>query len=391
MADDDLNAFRLRLDVVAPKAADGQLSGLTFAIKDMFDVEGLTTGGGNPDWLATHSPAESTAPAVDACLEAGAHLVGIAIADELAFSPFGENAHYGTPVNSAAPDRVPGGSSSGSAAATAGGLVDFALGTDTAGSVRIPASYCGTYGMRPTYGRISTDGVMDLSPSFDTVGWFARDSDMLSRVGEVLLDQHDRGGRVRQILRLEEGFEQADESARPALEAAAQRVSEALGPAEPIKLNVGSLADSLNAYNTLRPPEVWAALGDWITKTKPHLGSRTVTRFKNVERQAHGDTSHAVTFRKRMIEEVTHLLGDDTLLMFPTVPTIAPKRGHDDATAATIRENMFRLTCVAPMLSMPEVTLPLATSQGAPIGLSLLGPAYSDRMLLDAVGQVATA
>ncbi|MEM8588249.1 MAG: amidase [Pseudomonadota bacterium] len=386
---DDLGALRLRLDLHG--AADGPLAGLTFAVKDMFDVEGLVTGGGNPDWLATHEPAISTASSVKACLDAGAHLIGIAIADELAFSPFGENVHYGTPLNSAAPDRVPGGSSSGSASATAGGLVDFALGTDTAGSVRIPASYCGVYGFRPTYGRVPIDGVLPLSPSFDTVGWFARDADLLARVGDVLLEAVDAARPIRRLLWLDDAFELADDSVRPSLEAAARRVEAALVPAEHTVLDEGRYADWLAAYNALRPPEVWATFGDWIKSTKPHFGSRTAKRFANVERVATADTTDARRLRANVEAQVADLLGDDTVLMLPTVPTIAPKKGHDDATAAALRENTFRLSCLAPLLGMPEVTLPLATADGAPIGLSLLGPADGDRMLLDAAQRVAMA
>lgn len=388
MSVDDLGALRMRLDLQDAGGAQGVLAGLTFAVKDMFDIEGQKTGGGNPDWLASHAPAKATAPSVRACLSAGAHLVGIAIADELAFSPFGENAHYGTPLNSAAPDRVPGGSSSGSASATAGGLVDFALGTDTAGSVRIPASYCGIYGLRPTHGRISTEGVMPLAPSYDTVGWFARDAAMLARVGDVLLDGNDAGGRVRRLLWLEDAFALADESTRPALEEAACRVEKALVAAERCVLDDGRYADWLAAYNVLRPPEIWATFGDWITRTKPRFGSRTAKRFADAERMATADTADALRFRAEIRSKIAALLGDDTILMLPTVPTVAPKKGHDDATAAGLRENTFRLSCLSPMLGMPEVTLPLAWADGAPVGLSLLGPANSERMLLDAAVRI---
>jgi amidase len=386
---DDLGALRLRVDIADESATNGALSGLTFAVKDMFDIEGITTGGGNPDWLATHSPATATAPSVQRCLEAGARLTGIAIADELAFSPFGENAFYGTPLNSAAPDRVPGGSSSGSASATAGRLVDFALGTDTAGSVRIPASYCGVFGMRPTYGRISIEGVMPLSQSFDTVGWFARDADVLTRVGNVLLDEKNVGGTVRRLLWLDDAFHLADASTRPALEAAGTHVSDVLGATDHIVLEKGRIADWLSAYNTMRPPEVWSNFGAWIKQIKPRFGSRTAKRFADVERNAGADISGALKFQATVRHHIAGLLGDDTLLMLPTVPTVAPKKGHDDATAAALRENTFGLSCLAPMLGMPEVTLPLASADGAPIGISLLGPAFGDRMVLDAACQVS--
>ena len=223
-AADELGALRLRVDIAPSR--QGALSGLTFAAKDMFDVAGIVTGGGSPDWLASHGPAARTAPSVQACLDAGARLTGIAIADELAFSPFGENVHYGTPRNPKAPDRVPGGSSSGSASATAGGLVDFALGGDTAGSVRVPASWCGLFGMRPTHGRIPLEGVMPLAPSFDTVGWFARDGAMLSRVGRVFFD--DPAPPIRRVFWLKDAFALADGQ-----EILEQAATQPRGPARP--------------------------------------------------------------------------------------------------------------------------------------------------------------
>ena len=122
-----------------------------------------------------------------ACSLPGARFVGKTITDELAFSMNGQNAHFGSPVNGAAPDRITGGSSSGSAAAVSHGLCDFALGSDTGGSVRAPANHCGLVGLRPTHGRISLQGVLDLAPSFDTCGWFARDVPTFARVGDVLL------------------------------------------------------------------------------------------------------------------------------------------------------------------------------------------------------------
>ena len=174
-----LNALCAHANVAKDGRHKGVAAALSFALKDVFDVEGVTACAGNPDWLRTHRAATRTAPAVDKLLDAGASLRGLTITDELTLGLNGENFHYGTPTNPAAPDRVSGGSSCGSAAAVAGGLVDFALGTDTGGSVRVPASYCGIFGFRPTHGRVSNAGVVPLAPSFDTVGWFARDPKVL--------------------------------------------------------------------------------------------------------------------------------------------------------------------------------------------------------------------
>src|SRR5271157_4147240 len=163
---------------------DGPLADLSFAAKDLMDVAGFKSGWGNPDRLRDADPAVATAPAVLASLMAGARLVGKTHTDEVACGMFGMNPHFGTPINPKAPTRVPGGSSSGSASVVAAGLCDFALGTDTGGSIRVPASFCGLYGIRTSYGRISTSGVMAMAPSFDTVGWLARDAVTLRRVGE---------------------------------------------------------------------------------------------------------------------------------------------------------------------------------------------------------------
>ena len=176
VANDKLGAFCRHTHVEMKGAAEGPLAGRTFAAKDIYDIAGRQTGFGSPDWLRTHEAAARTAPAVQALLDAGAELVGKTLTDEMAWSLTGENAHYGTPVNANAPGRIPGGSSSGSVSAVAAGVVDLALGSDTGGSVRLPASFCGVIGLRPTHGRIPMDGVCPLAPSFDTCGWFARDA-----------------------------------------------------------------------------------------------------------------------------------------------------------------------------------------------------------------------
>jgi amidase len=385
-AGDELGALRLRVDI-AP-SGQGALGGLTFAVKDMFDVAGIVTGGGSPDWLATHAPAARTAPAVQACLAAGARLVGIAIADELAFSLFGENAHYGTPRNPKAPDRVPGGSSSGSASATAGGLVDFALGADTGGSVRIPASYCGLFGMRPSHGRIPLDGVLPLAPSFDTVGWFGRDGAMLQRVGRVWFA--DAAAPIRRVLWLEDAFALAD--SRQILEQAATRLVERLQPVQVRRIVFAEaaqdLADWVAAFNALRPREIWGALGPWIETARPGFGASIAARFAAVKQAAAADVGKPQAFRDAGRRKVADLLGDDGVLLLPTVPTIAPKKGARDADGPALRERIFRLSCIAPMLGFPQVTLPLATIEGCPMGLSLLGPPDGDAMLLAAAAKM---
>src|SRR5687767_3758098 len=233
---DAIGAFCRHTHVTLRGAHTGPLSGLEFGAKDIYDVAGHKTGFGSPDWLRTHGEATRTAPVIQQLLEAGAHMVGKTHTDELTFSLNGENAHYGTPVNVNAPGRIPGGSSSGSAAAVAGGLVDFALGSDTGGSVRAPASFCGIYGIRPTHARISLEGACPLSRSLDTAGWFARDPDILERVGAVLFGEEPDRELPARFLLAQDAFEVAGAAAAAALQPGLERVSALLGRPERVSV-----------------------------------------------------------------------------------------------------------------------------------------------------------
>jgi amidase len=321
-----LGAFCPHIDLDVPGAAQGPLAGFTFAAKDLFDVAGHTTGSGNPTWLATHPPATATAPAVEALLNAGARLVGKTITDELAFSINGENAHYGTPLNTKAPQRIPGGSSSGSASAVAGGAVPLALGTDTGGSVRIPAAFCGIYGFRPTHGRIPLDGVTPLAPSFDVVGWFTRDADLLERVGRVLLGlRGDEEVRSRSLLLVEDAFAMTEPSVRVALGPAIDAVTATLGSPRDVTLSADGLGeDWLNAFRTLQMHEIWRTHGAWITAHKPHFGPGVAERFAASSRVTDDAAAEADNFRTRVTEQMDSLLSNGDFLLLPTAPRIAP-------------------------------------------------------------------
>ena len=229
---DSVGAFVPGPRLEYPPLGSGRLSGLSFAVKDLFDVAGAATTYGNPDWASTHAPAVATAPVVTTLLQAGARMVGKTKTMELAYGLTGENVWQGTPINPRAPDRFPGGSSCGSAAAVAAGLADFAIGSDTGGSVRIPASYCGLFGIRPTFGAISLAGACPLAPSFDTCGWFARGAALLAGIGDVLLPG-GRQGVDGPLLRVEEAWVNAQpdvaEALRPAIEKLEQLRGRAVG------------------------------------------------------------------------------------------------------------------------------------------------------------------
>ena len=275
---DALGAFCRHTHVEMQGASSGPLAGLTFGLKDIFDVAGHKTGFGSPDWLRTHDAAKKHSVVTQRLLDAGATLAGKTHTEEMAFSLTGENAHYGTPVNVNAPGRVPGGSSSGSAAAVAGGLVDFAIGSDTGGSVRGPASFCGIYGIRPTHGRISLEGVCALAPGFDTCGWFARDAALLARVGAVLL-----GGKAAtpgRVLLAQDAFALAMPEALQALQPALARVAKVLGKPAPVTVSTEGLSEWFTVFRILQFAEIWEQHRDWVIREQPQFGPGIRQRYR---------------------------------------------------------------------------------------------------------------
>ncbi len=386
----NLGAFCDWAEVHLPGKAGGPLAGLRFAVKDLYDVEGLVTGCGNPDWLATHGPAESTAPAVARLVEAGATMIGKTITDELAFSLFGENFHYGTPVNTRAPDRVPGGSSSGSAAAVAGGLVDFAVGSDTGGSVRVPAGFCGILGIRPTHGRISIEGCMPLAPSLDTVGWFANDPELLERVGQVLLDEPAGSKRPGGLLIAEDAFDLLEPSSRDPVSRALEGLKRTLGAPAPVAL-AADLEDWRPAFLAVNGPEIWGAHGDWITKTKPRFGPFIQGRFEVVSQATAEGAAQGRETRARAAAKMAELLDGDKVLILPTAPGPAPFLKTPPEDVESFRQRILGLTCVAGLARLPQVNLPLAAAEGAPVGISILAASGGDMMLLGLAREIMRA
>ncbi|UDQ88682.1 amidase [Xanthobacter autotrophicus] len=387
---DALGAFIPGPRLARPRAASGVLAGLAFAVKDVMDVAGTSTGNGHPDWLATHPPAARSAVAVDRLLAAGASLAGKTIADELCYSLTGENVHYGTPLNPAAPDRVPGGSSSGSASATAGGAVDFALGTDCGGSVRVPSSYCGLFGMRPTHGRIPLDGVAPFAPSFDCVGWFARDAALLERVGRVLLADAMPASPITRLIAPREAFDLLSPEAAEALAPALRLAQETIAPCEEIALATDGLDAWSATFRTLQAAEIWTSVGPWIERVRPAFGPGVKERFDAARAVAPSAVEAAAAHRIAIRSRLRDLLQAGTAFLMPTVPRPAPLRGMATADVeVTTRHLAMNLLCIAGLGGLPQVSLPLAQVDGAPFGLSLVGPAGSDTALLRAASVIA--
>jgi amidase len=356
-------------------AEDGPLAGLTFAVKDLFDIAGVPTGCGNPE-RAQGDPAVATASSVQALLGAGATCVGKTHTDEFALGMFGTNPHFGTPINPAAPDRLPGGSSSGSAAAVAGGLVDFALGTDTGASVRLPASFCGTFGIRTSHGRISTAGVVPMGPSFDTVGWFARDATIMRRIGEVYFGEVRQRTQPRYLIATD-AFALAVESVRRPLLDIAARLN-----GREVMLCEDGFEPLVETFGTLQLQDLWATLGVWVAKPGRTVGSRVRDRVEIASRIPASRTGHALHRREAWTRQMASLLGHDGILVLPTAHDIAPLRDAPPSALEAFRSRTLALTCIAGLARLPQISLPIASVDGCPVGLSLVGGWFGDEHIL---------
>ncbi|XP_042517124.1 amidase 1-like [Macadamia integrifolia] len=388
------------------------LNGLTFAIKDIFDVEGYVTGNGSPDWARTHLPAVSTAPAVLAVLNAGATAVGKTFMDEMAYSINGENKHYGTPVNPCAPDRVPGGSSSGSAVAVAAKLVDFSLGTDTGGSIRVPAAFCGIYGCRPSHAVVPTSGVIPMAQSFDTVGWFARDPVILNQVGHVLLRlpnvepvqpshivipddcfqllsiPRDRvtqvlvksieklfGGQIFRHLNLGDYIE----SKVPSLKHFMSEGNEQL------EFNIPALVAISKSMRLLQRYEFKSNHEEWISSVKPDLGPGISERVQEALMATNENIDNCHVVRNELRAALTELLEEFGVLALPTVPGPPFKLQAEASALENYRSRAFSLLSIAGVSGFCQVNIPLGTYENLPVAVSLLAKHGADGFLLNLV------
>lgn len=360
----------------------GPLAGLRFGAKDVFDVAGHPTGAGNPTWLATHAVPTTHSALVAACLDAGATLMGKLVTDELAYSLHGDNVHYGAPLNAAAPARVTGGSSSGSAAAVTARLLDFALGTDTGGSTRVPASYCGVWGLRTTHGLVSTAGLVPLHPGFDTATWLAHDAAIFHRVSDALLPPS--AFAPTRLLRLDDACALADREFAAPLQRAEAALIRLLGvQAQGVHAAPGeSLTDWRGAYATAGAHEGWQRHGAWIDAHQPDFGAPIAARWRAARLVSDEAAAAARAAVARIRAQVRALLGDGSVALLPSAASLAPYRDADPAAVDAVRLRTMALTCIAGLAGLPQVSVPMATPDGVPLGISLLGPAGSDRALV---------
>ena len=364
----------------------GLLSNLNFVLKDMCDVKNFKTSCGNPDFFKKCDFANDYAPFLKDLLNEGPVLKGITVCDEFFYSLIGENGHYGTPTNLNAPSCVPGGSSSGSAAALTTDLYDFSIGSDTGGSVRIPASFCGLIGMRPTHNRINTKGVYPMAPSFDTVGWFANNPEIFQKVGNVLLNNIERSNvDFKQYVVAEDLLELCDAEVQDNFN---NYINVNIPNINKTRLSTNTKAIIADNFRILQGAEVKENIIPWIEKNKPNISSEIRSRIDMASKITDIEVNRALIFRKTLIDEIEKSLPEGTIAVFPTSPFSAPKSGQDDESLGSFRKRLMELTSIAGMTSRPQITIPRLKDKSGPVGISLLGWKYSDEILLNKLTEI---
>jgi amidase len=374
------------LNFVPPLSGSGNpLMQLTVAVKDLFHIANYPTTAGNPDWLKTNPIPTTTSPVVSALLDAGASVLGKTITDELAYSLNGQNIHYGTPINAKNPALLPGGSSSGSATAVAIGNADIGLGTDTGGSIRVPASYQGLFGLRPTHGVISTKNMVGLAPSFDTVGWMTRDLDTLTKVADVLLPNN-----IAKLPHTKIRLGYSNNLNKACAQQNSLNTLLAKLTCEPniqltelsAELSLTYLQTAAEAFKTLQGAEIWLTHGQWIENQKPVFAADIATRFAWCRTITEEQKLQAVKIQLEFIDKIQHLFTQVDFLLIPTTPGGAPSLTLSDTDLVNYRNQLMSMTCIAGLAGLPQLQIPLHALSTSPMGISILGPKYHDHQLL---------
>lgn len=377
---DSHNAIVTPIDPPICAQTCGSLGGLTFVVKDLFDVRGLPTYAGNPEYAVYRGIPGRNAAAVDVLLESGASLIAKTHLHELAYGITGINPHFGTPVNPVDPDRIPGGSSSGSAVAVAAGIAPFALGSDTAGSIRVPAGFCGICSLRPTFDRISLDGCVPLSPSMDTVGVFACHLDMLRKVATVMLkeDSVDCGRLKFKRALIPDEISGWDERLIRIFEDVLG-ATEALG-ARQEKFDHGLLYQSLEAQRVVQFAEILGVHEHWLKSASPKLGEDVKLHIDTAANLSVPEVGRAVSRKAQFAARFIRLLGHDGIFILPVAAGPAPLLSElsDLESSIKFRMQTLALNTVASVAGLPAVTIPVRTPDGLSVGIQIVGKPYSD-------------
>lgn len=377
------NPYIIKIEAATMQAKTGLLLAKTVAVKDLFHIAGQPTTAGNPDWLNSHPLPQKTSPVILSLEQEGACIVGKTITDELAYSLNGQNIHYGTPINGCNPQLLPGGSSSGSAIAVANGSADIGLGTDTGGSIRIPASYNALFGFRPSHGRVSVQNMVELAPSFDTVGWMTRDFATLSKVAEVLLNikQHV-SSHIHFKIGLSEELnaccEQQTEITQILEKLIKSNTNTAIVNVSEV-LNFSVLKSASDTFRILQGAEIWQTHGQWIKQNQPNFAPDIAQRFAWCQTITPQQVQHAKVEREAFVKKVNKLFEHLDFIIVPTTPGRPPNLNATESDLTDYRNSLLSLTCIAGLAGLPQLHIPLITAPDYPLGLSIVGKKYDDQ------------
>lgn len=368
----------------------GPLAGRLFMVKDLFAIKDHKASIGNPAWYAAARPATETAPVIRRLLDAGATLTGITICDEFLYSVLGTNIHYGTPVNIHALRHVTGGSSCGSAAAVAAKMCDFALGSDTGGSIRVPAAFCGLYGLRPTHGRIDMSGVTPMAPSYDTVGFLARDAALFRDIGRVLLQGPSVEAPLEHVILAQDMFSRGEASIDEEIWRVLDKIESALPEPEQMDV-VGQEFDAWrNAFRFNQGFELQSTLMPFALAHADALSPAIRERFEIASRITKDEARMGQEIRAAAKERLRALAKPGTVILMPTTPTLPPERDvPDGASTVEFRAMTLGSTCLAGHAGLPQISIPAGTASGCPVGLSFIGWEGGDETLLDLAVKLA--
>ena len=381
---DPLQAFVRDNHIAMRGLKGGRLSDYVFAAKDVFKVKGSTWGNGHPDWLRYSEPDEFTASAITKLLDQGSDLVGKTICDELCYSISGENWHYGSPLNPNDTRRLTGGSSSGSCAATAGGLVDFAIGSDCLGSVRVPASYNGIIGLRPSYERIKNDGEAPYCESMDVLGFVASEKKVFQDVASVLLDKDPEETKFKKLYIVDDAFAAVDKEVKEPFDGIIDEMSDKLGNVEHITLADEGLDYWVKeVFQIVQGYEIWESYGGFINKYRPRLSPGPKDRLEKAATISRERYLKAKKKKEEFRKRVESLLSDGAIMITPTASSIAPLKSASLEEIDRLRTQSSNLLCISPLAEIPQLTLPLLEQEEIPLGVTLMSAKNTDRALID--------
>ena len=376
---DHWNAFMPYPDADVRHEAIGPLSGLRLAVKDVFDVAGYPTAAGNATVLAASGIKTSTAPLVQTLLDAGARFVGKTNTDELAYSLIGGNVHFGMPTNPRDPDLIPGGSSSGSAVAVAAGLADIGLGTDTSGSIRLPAAITGLVGWRPTHGSLDNRALRPLAPSFDMPGFVTRNLEPMTAL-MIAVGVPPADDRPSSVIIAENIFETIDKDAADEMMACLRST------AIPVRgvSTIGSfgLEELAAAFVTILQREAWETNRALFERSPQSIAPDIAARLLTGSRLSEEEVREARRVREHFSSEIDRLLGEDAVVALPTLAKSPPRRDAGPESFATFRSACIKLLCLSGLSRCPQLAFPIARS-GRSVSFSLIGTKGADRMLVN--------